>query len=88
MSPSQKKIVNYFQKLRGGPTGLSKRSKSPQKTQGTIKSPLEGVLEVSALAGTPRPGTEPLPEERGGGGQQAARKKALKAKVLERWPHR
>ena len=85
MSPSQRKIENYFLKLKGGPIGLSMRSQSPKQTQGTTKSPLEGVLEVGALAGTSRPGTSPLPVERGG--QKAAKKKALKAKVLERWPH-
>ena len=86
LSPSQRRIENYFLKLRGGPTGLSMRSKSPNKTQGTPNSPLEGVLEVGACAPTSRPGTSPLPVERGGG-QKEAKKKALRAKVLERWPH-
>ena len=67
LSPSQRKIENYFLKLKGGPTGLSMRSKSPKQTQGTPKSPLEGVLEVSACAAPSRPGTSPLPVERGGG---------------------
>ena len=67
LSPSQRKIENYFLKLKGGPTGLSMRSKSPKQTQGTPKSPLEGVLEVGACAPTSRPGTSPLPVVRGGG---------------------
>ena len=70
LSPSQRKIENYFLKLKGGPTGLSMRSKSPKQTQGTPKSPLEGVLEVSACAKPSRPGTSPLPVEKGGGSQR------------------
>ena len=66
MSPSQRRIENYFLKLKGGPIGLSMRSQSPKPTQGTTKSPLEGVLEVGACAETSRPGTSPLPVERGG----------------------
>ena len=59
LSPSQRKIENYFLKLKGGPIGLSMRSQSPKPTQGTTKSPLEGVLEVGACAETSRPGTSP-----------------------------
>ena len=84
LSPSQRRIENYFLKLKGGPTGLSMRSKSPKKTQGTPRSPLEGVLEVSAWELTSKPGTSPLPVVRGGEGQKEAKKKTLKAKVLER----
>ena len=80
MSPSQRKIENYFQRLRGGPTGLSMRSKSPKPTQGTIKSPLEGVLEVGALAETSRPGTGPLPVERGGAA--SSKEKGLESQGL------
>ena len=70
LSPSQRKIENYFLKLKGRPIGLSMRSQSPKETQGTTKSPLEGVLEVGACAETSRPGTSPLPVERGGGRKQ------------------
>ena len=42
------------------------RSDPTKPTQGTIDSPLEGVLEVSACAKPSRPGTSPLPVERGG----------------------
>ena len=66
MSPSQRRIENYFLKLKGGPTGLSMRSKSPTKTQGTPRSPLKGALEVSAWETTSKPGTSPLPVVRGG----------------------
>ena len=70
MSPSQRRIENYFLKLKGGPTGLSMRSKSPTKTQGTPRSPLKGVLEVSAWESTSKPGTSPLPVVRGGEGRK------------------
>ena len=67
LSPSQRKIENYFLKLKGGPTGLSMRSKSPKQIQGTPSSPLEGVLETDACAALPsKPGIGPLPVERGG----------------------
>ena len=65
LSPSQKKIENYFCKLKGGPNGLSRRS-DPTTTQGTLQSPLEGVHEGSASAVTSRQGTSPLPVARGG----------------------
>ena len=87
LSPSQRRIENYFLKLKGGPTGLSMRSKSSTETQGTPRSPLKGVLESSAWEPTSKPGTSPLPVVRGGGGQKEAKKKTLKSKVLERWPH-
>ena len=75
LSPSQRKIENYFLKLKGRPIGLSMRSKSPKQTQGTPKSPLEGVLEVNACAAPPsRPGTSPLPVERGGGRKKQRRR--------------
>ena len=70
MSPSQRRIENYFLKLKGGPTGLSMRSKSPTKTQGTPRSPLKGVLELSAWKPTSKPGTSPLPVVRGGEGRK------------------
>ena len=66
LSLSQRRIENYFLKIKGGPIGLSMRSEHPKPTQGTIDSPLEGVLEVSACAKPSRPGTSPLPVERGG----------------------
>ena len=74
LSPPQRRIENYFLKLKGGPNGLSRRSQSPKPTQGTTKSPLEGVLEVGACAETSRPGTSPLPVERGGGRKQQRRR--------------
>ena len=86
LSPSQKKIENYFCKLKGGPNGLSRRSE-PTITQGTVQGPLEGVLEGSASAATSRQGTSPLPVARGG--HLEDKKRTLKcAKVLERWPYR
>ena len=75
LSPSQWRIENHLLKLKGGPTGLSMRSKSPNKTQGTPKSPLEGVLEVGAWDPTSRPGTSPLPVVRGGEGRKKLRKR-------------
>ena len=75
LSPSQRRIENYFLKLKGGPTGLSMRSKSPTKTQGTPRSPLKGVLEVSAWESTSKPGTSPLPVVRGGEGRKKKRKR-------------
>ena len=80
MSPSQRRIENYFLRLKGGPIGLSMRSLSPKPTQGTTKSPLEGVLEVSACAKPSRPGTSPLPVERGGAA--SSKEKGLKSKGL------
>ena len=77
LSPSQSKIENYFLKLKGGPIGLSMRSQSPKQTQGTTKSPLEGVLEVGACPVTSRPGTSPLPVERGGA--EGGKEKGLKS---------
>ena len=68
MSPSQRRIENYFQKLKGGPIGLSMRSEHTKLIQGTVKSPLEGVTEVSASAEPSRQGKSPLPVERGGAG--------------------
>ena len=65
LSPSQRKIESYFCKLKGGPNGLSRRSE-PTITQGTIQSPLEGVIEGSASAATSRQGTSPLPVARRG----------------------
>ena len=67
-------------KLKGGPTGLSMRSKSPTKTQGTPRSPLKGVLEVSAWELTSKPGTSPLPVVRGGA--ERSQEKDLKSKGL------
>ena len=66
LSPSQRRIENYFLKIKGRPIGLSMRSEHPKPMQGTNNSPLEGVLEVSACAKPSRPGTSPLPVERGG----------------------
>ena len=77
LSPSQRRIDNYFLKLKGGPIGLSMRSQSPKPTQGTTKSPLEGVLEVGACAKPSRPGTSPLPVERGGAA--SSKKKGLES---------
>ena len=74
LSPSQRRIENYFLKLKGGPIGLSMRSQSPKPTQGTTKSPLEGVLEVGACTETSRPGTNPLPVERWGGRKKQRRR--------------
>ena len=79
LSPSQRRIENYFLKLKGGPTGLSMRSKSPTKTQGTPRSPLKGALEVSAWEITSKPGTSPLPVVRGGGRAERRKEKDLKS---------
>ena len=75
LSPSQRRIENYFLKLKGGPTGLSMRSKSSTETQGTPRSPLKGVLELSAWEPTSKPGTSPLPVVRGGEGRKKQRKR-------------
>ena len=86
-SPSQRRIESYFCKLKGGPNGLSRRS-DPTKTQGTLQSPLEGVLGASASADTSRQDTSPLPVVRGGGQNEDKKRTLKQAKVLERWPYK
>ena len=73
---------NKLQKVVG--TGLFRDSKTTLTIQGTSNSPLKGVLDNCTPAGTSKKGgTGPISVECGGIGQNAAKKRALRA--LEKW---
>ena len=86
LSPRQKKIKDFFENkihMVGG-TGLSSASKAKTKIQGTISSPLKGVLDsCTPIRPSSKGGTRLTSEECGGMEQVAAKKRVLR--TLEKW---
>ena len=86
LSPKQKKIKDFFENkiLKVGGTGLSSASKATTNIQGTINSPLKGVLDIcTPTKPSNRGGTRLTSEECGGMEQVAAKKRVLR--TLEKW---
>ena len=86
LSPRQKKIKDFFENkiLKVGGTGLSSPSKAKTKIQGTINSPLKGVLDSCTPRRPSRKGGTGLSSEECGGMEQLAAKKRV-LRTLEKW---
>ena len=86
LSPRQKKIKDFFENkiLKVGGTGLSSASKATTNIQGTINSPLKGVLDICTPTKPSNKGGTRLTSEECGGMEQVAVKKRV-LRTLEKW---